>query len=150
MEDVLQKKPHERSISLWKRIIRDNVRFNMLRKSLHRGKEIKRDTKGLNKHNTLKNSQFDHHSSQRHECLKMSTNQKRPVNIEEIPSDKPDKLCKKTVHTNAYSPESNRRNAICEVIEKQCIDHVCHHEVNLHQRRDCLRVEYVLREVCLL
>ena len=46
--------------------------------------------------------------------------------------------------------DHSRRNAICEVLEKQCVDHELDTSFNLQQKRDCLRLEYVLREVCLI
>ena len=47
-------------------------------------------------------------------------------------------------------PYCNRRNAICEAIEKQCVDYELEKAVSLHQKRDNLRLEYVLKELCLL
>lgn len=44
----------------------------------------------------------------------------------------------------------NRRNAICEAIEKQCIDYKFENAESLHQKRDNLRLEYVFKQLCLL
>lgn len=48
------------------------------------------------------------------------------------------------------SNEGNRRNAICDVLEKQCVERVYTKETNLSERRDCLRIEHALREFFLL
>ena len=91
---------------------------------------------------------FQHHG---HQKIRTQENLTRPrKHVKEFRRDEKANRGKKTFHISAQSPENNRRNAICEAIEKQCIDHVHDKEVNLYQRRDCLRVEYVLREVCLL
>lgn len=147
MEEVLNNQSHKRAESLWKRIIKDNVRFQFVNKALTHEAKKKNSTKGVFA------AQDDHlakPNSEEHSCLNVCCREsiecpQKPVSVKRVHSDDDIK------NISTQSPENSRRNAICEVIEKECIDHVCSdHEVNLHQRRDCLRVEYALREVCLL
>ncbi|CAB4020549.1 Hypothetical predicted protein [Paramuricea clavata] len=158
MGEVLQNQSDKRPMSLWKRIIRENARFRILRKASTRKAEREGNSKGI-KNCAAKSDQLHPQNFGKHGCLKSGTQEninppQKMVTVKDIRSDESansDKACRKTVHISTpQSPESSRRNAICEVIEKQYIDHACNQQVNLSQKRDCLRVEYVLREVCLL
>ena len=159
MGEFLQNQSHKRPMSLWKRIIRENARFRILRKASTRKAEREGNSKAKGiKNCAAKSDQLDPQNFGKHGYLKSGTQEninppQKMVTVKDIRNDESansDKACRKTVHISTQSPESSRRNAICEVIEKQCIDHACNQQVNLSQKRDCLRVEYVLREVCLL
>ena len=157
MEEVLrdQSKSHKLPKSLWKRIIKENARSRIIRKTSSRETKRENDSKSeVMKNPGVQTDQQHEQSFQESDYLKVGSHEnnnpsKKVVKVnDEIANS--DKACLSTIHISTQSPESSRRNAICEAIEKQCIDHVCDHEVNLSQRRDYLRVEYVLREVCLL
>jgi hypothetical protein len=150
MEKVLQNQSHKRPNSLWKRIIRDHAHFRTVRKISTHEDERENNTKdkGMKKY-AAKNDQLHQQDFQERGYFKnIEPTQKIVIRGDENADS--DNACRTTAHISTHSPESSRRNAICEVIEKQCVDHVRNHEVNLFQRRDYLRVEYVLREVCLL
>lgn len=146
MEDVLHNPPLKRSESFWKRIIKDNARFQIVNKAFTHEAKKKSSTKGA-KNLADQNNQLDGQNGEEHSCLKVCCRDstKPPQKLVSVNGEDD------ADHISTQSFENSRRNAICEAIEKQYIDHMCtDHEVNLHQRRDCLRVEHVLREVCLL
>ena len=156
MAEVLQdqSKSHKLPKSLWKRIIKHKARSRIVRKTSTQEVKPEKDTKGK----TMKEPGTDqlHQRFQEGNHLKVGSRENNTPSQKVVTGNdeiaKSDKVCLgvSTIHISTQSPETSRRNAICEAIEKQCIDHVCDHEVNLSQRRDHLRVEYVLREVCLL
>ena len=149
MEDVMKNQSHKRAASLWKRVIKDNARFKVVNKALTHEAKKKSSTKRI-KNFDAQNDHLVKQNSEEHSYLNVCCREsiERPqklVSVKDVHSDDD------VENISTQSPENSRRNAICEVIEKQCIDHVCcDQEINLHQRRDCLRVEYALREVCLL
>ena len=157
MEDVLQdqSKSHKLPKSLWKRIIKENARSQIIRKASNRETKRENDSKSeVMKNPGVETDQLQEQSFQESDHLQVGSRENiTPYQKVVMANDEigySDKTSLSTVYMGTQSPESSRRNAICEAIEKQCIDHVCDHEVNLSQRRDYLRVEYVLREVCLL
>lgn len=148
MEEDCQKTSHERPTSLWKRLITDNARFRIVKKTLTRKDKRKEEIEN----GVYKNDASDQQSFRKSNHLKVEysgTAEKMVTRKEGHFTDGNSKTSLKTLRFSTQSPES-RRNAICEMIEKQSIEEVRNHEVSLTQRRDCLRVEYVLREVCLL
>ena len=146
MEDGLHNPPLKRSQSFWKSKIKDNVRFQIVNKAFTHEAKKKSSTKGT-KNLADQNNQLDGQNNEKYSCLKnCSRESTKPTQKLVLVNGEDD-----ADHISTQSFENSRRNAICEVMEKQYIDHTCSdHEVNLHQRRDCLRVEHVLREVCLL
>ena len=146
MEDGLHNPPLQRSESFWKRMIKDNVRFQTVNKAFTHEARKKSSTKGT-KNLADQNNQQDGQNGEKYRCSKICSRESTKSTQKLVSANGEDGAD----HISTQSFENSRRNAICEVMEEQYIDHICtDHEVNLHQRRDCLRVEHVLREVCLL